>query len=176
MCYWQTVNTRLRLIRGRARREEKEKVKGDGSKMEIKELKICTTWVLKVMTTRVYSSADIKKRMNENEYLLMPASFRPIPCLQLVQRCLYDQLGFWNSCRLKVYHFLCHVTSRLCRTPEPAQHRLLPFPPNADVHHWQQLPQHAEVQVPLDATAFSCKECKVSPVHFRFLCSDLKVW
>lgn len=74
MCYWQTVNTRVRLIRGRERREEKEKVKGDGSKIEIKELKICTTWVLRVMTTRVYSSADIKnvllKWISVNAYFI----------------------------------------------------------------------------------------------------------
>lgn len=61
MCYRQARNTGLRLIRGRERKEDKEKMKGDESKMEMKELKICTTWGLTVMTTRVYSSADLKK-------------------------------------------------------------------------------------------------------------------
>lgn len=61
VCYRQAANTGLRLIRGRERREENEKVKGDESKKEPEDLKICTTWGLTVMKKRVYSSADMKK-------------------------------------------------------------------------------------------------------------------
>lgn len=39
ICYRQAANTGLRLIRGRERREEKEKVKGDKSKKEIEDWK-----------------------------------------------------------------------------------------------------------------------------------------